>query len=72
MPGLGEVLLATVPVVVSTPGIPGFYVATVSIPDSPTLINARFFAQGLFLDATTPAEPLRLTNEAAEVHIGLD
>ncbi len=70
-PGLGEVLLASVSAVVPAGQVlPGLYSAAIEIPDTPALIGERFFAQGLFLDASSPAEPLRLTRQAAEVHIG--
>jgi hypothetical protein len=73
VPGLGELLLAAVPLSVPAPAVaPGFYEALLEVPATPALLGAQLFAQGLFLDPTTPAEPLRLTNEAAEVSIGLD
>jgi hypothetical protein len=71
VPGAGEVPLATVsrvsPLQRLAPGIYGF---TLQVPETPALIGEHFFAHGLFVDPTTPAEPLRLTIQMAELIIG--
>ena len=72
VPGLGEILIGPPALVQLTAAVSflGWYSLLVGIPDTTALIGETFYAQGIFVDATTPAEPFRLTGQLAEIHIG--